>query len=241
MYVQYGNFNFEPWEAGLKVYAEFVRSPRGFKHKQRVRYDISGELCVDTGQYDVNTRLQQIVNAFSVDGRDVGLRHDNGDATTHFLFNNIPQNLSGNQVYYKRFPDTRDGEFVSGRKFEIGVGAELLDFNSEILAYQDSITRRSNAGPVWRWRRNQTLGFYPELIVPNTMQRMVQSGYAIGATTYPSPPIPFYSPPFELNHLRQVRQVGPDRMPQGFTGFKTTWTYIYALPTFDDITRPTVV
>lgn len=207
---------------------------------QRVRYDISGELCEPGGQYDTNARLQNIVDNFSFDGFDCGLVHDNGDPTTHYLYSGIPENLTGNQVYYKRFPTTTDGEFLNGRKFELGVGALLLDYESEILEHHDSLSRASNAGAQWRWRRNRTWGFYPELVTPNTMQTIAHSGYRVGVNTWPLPITPLYAPPFEQNHMRRVVQHSPQRFSQGYTGYKTSWMYIYRLPTFDDISRPNI-
>lgn len=241
MFVRYGTFDFFPWEAGLSVFAEHIRSKRGFKHLQNVRFDIRGEIC-ESDQYDTNARLQQIVNAFSVDGQSCGLVHDDGTRTHHWMPNSYeePRNLTDVQVFHQRLPETRDGEFVSGRNFELGVSSLYLDPTSEILEYHDTLDRVSNAGPQWRWRRDPRWGFYPYIESPATMQRMFQRGYAIGATRYPLPPAPLYPPPFEDNVARRVKFSGPSRYPNGLTGFRVDWQYTYNLPTFDDITGPTV-
>lgn len=240
MYVKYGNFSFEPWEAGLSVHAEFIRSSHNLKHMQMVRYNIVGELC-EEGEYNINTRLAQIINAFSVDNQSCGLYHTNNNATVHFLDTNHPNSLTGNIVYHKRLPETKDGEFVTGRQFEIGVGAYWMDIEEEILEHHDNLERISNAGPEWKWKRNKWWGFYPEMLAPNTMQIIHHTGYRVGATAYPLPITPFYSQPFEANHLRRVTFHAPKTFKKGYTGFKTSWSYTYTLPTFDDVTLPSLV
>ena len=239
MYVGYGAFQFAPEEAGLAVRAEFVRSPRGFKQYQRVRYDIDGELCIEGGQYDITTRLNQIIAAFSTDGGDIGLYHDNGTPSTHFM-STTTNNLTGNQVLYSQFPTTSQGEYTSGRKFQIGIGALLYDPDNLLVAHHDSLHRTSNAGPHWRWRRGpRNWGFYPEMLYPQTMQTIVHSGYRIAMDTWPLPVSPFYDPPFEENTQRVVIHHSPIRYPNGYAEYRTEWKYIYKLPTFDDTSYPT--
>ena len=238
MYVKYGTFQFDPSEAGLAVRAQFIRSRRGFKAYQRVQYDIDGEIC-ENNQYDVTTRLNQIIAAFSVDGQDIGLYHDDDSPSTHFMGSNWATNLTGNQVLYKDFPVTEHGEYTSGRKFKLAVGALLYNADVSLIEHADSLNRISNAGQQWRWKRNKWWGFYPILEAPSTMQVIHHVGYRVGMDTWPLPITPFYSPPFEANHLRRVTQRNPIRHPQGYTEFRTDWHYVYTLPTFDDISTPT--
>jgi hypothetical protein len=239
MYVKYGDFAFQPWEAGLSVIAEFERSEMNMKHMQKVAYHISGELC-EEGEDDINTRLAAMIAAFSVDDKDCGLYKSTDATTVHFLSSSIPENITGNFVYNKKFPPTVDGEFVSGRKFELSVGAYLLDPEYEILAHHDTLHRVSNAGPQYEWLRDEYWGWFYKLVSPSTMQVIRHSGYRIGANTWPLPVTPFYSPPFEANHERRVYFEAPRIFKKGYTGFKTTWDYTYTLPTFDDISFPTL-
>lgn len=238
MYIQYGGFQFLPEEAGLAVQAEFVRSSRHFKAYQRVRYDIFGELCI-TGQYDITTRLNQIIAAFSLDDQDFGLYHDDGTPSTHFQ-STTTNNLTGNQVLYKKFPETVQGEYTSGRKFQLGVGCLLYDPEIEVIHHYDSLRRISNAGPMYDWRYDLRWGFYPQVVAPQTMQTIVHTGTRTGISTWPLPVTPFYDPPFEQNHLREVTHHAPKRYPKGYTEYKVDWKYIYKLPTFDDISNPTL-
>jgi hypothetical protein len=115
MYVKYGNFAFAPHEAGLAVRVERRESPRGFKKYQYIQYDISGELCeVDSDA--VTTRLNAIDQAFAFDGGDVGLIHDDGSPSVHYLRSNSITNLTGNRVLYTRLPQTVGAEYATDRK-----------------------------------------------------------------------------------------------------------------------------
>lgn len=240
MYVKYGSFQFNPWEVGLEVRAEFVYSSRGFKKFQRVQYDLEGEVCIASGQYDITTRLNQIVNAFSTNDKDIGLYHDNGTPSTHFMSTST-NNLTGNQVIYAQFPVTEKGEYTSGRRFHISVSALLYDPESLLIEHSDSLQRVGNAGPHWAWKNNPdrpAWGFWPEMVYPATMQKIFHTGHRTAMGAYPSPVAPLYLPPFEENISRVVKHISPVRHPNGYSEYTVQWSYIYNLPTFDDISAP---
>lgn len=239
MYVKYGDFSFLGEEAGLSTRCEFVHSKRGFKKYQRVRYDIFGELCIPSGQYDITSRLNEIISAFSEDDKDIGLFHDDGTPSQHFTSTTL-NNLTGNQVIAKQFPVTDKGEYTSGRQFQITVSALLLDPSSSLIEHQDVLMRQGNAGPLYQWKRNIFWSHYPEIVAPSTVQVMAHEGYRVGITGWPLPVTPFYEPPFEQNHIRRVTHHSPVRHPKGYTEYKTSWSYRYVLPVFDDISRPTL-
>jgi hypothetical protein len=58
--------------------------------------------------------------------------------------------------------------------------------------------------------------------------------------SWPTIPPPLYAQPFEANHLREVSHYSPQRHPGGYSQYNVSWKYIYTLPTFDDISDPTV-
>lgn len=240
MHVKYGDFSFYPWEANIAVDAEFRRAATMMKHVQLVKYNISGEIC-EEGEYNVNSRLADMIAAFSVDDQDCGLFHSDNTPTEHFLDSNIPQNITGNFVYHKRLPPTVNGEFVSGRKFEFAVGAYLLDPGLDILEHHDNLSRVSNAGPEYRWDRDEWWGWYFKMVSPSTMQIIKHTGFRVGAYSWPLPVTPLYDPPFEANHMRSVDFTSPVIYTKGATGFKTSWEYTYTLPTFDDVSLPTLL
>lgn len=239
MYIKYGNFQFEPWEAGLAVRMVPNRTDRGFRRTLDVRFDIDGELCI-SGTSNINARLLQIQSAFSRDFQDCGLFDDSNNPTVHYLQNDSIYNLTGNLVLYQQYPQTIDGEYISGRKFKIGVAAEISDARSNIIAYQDSIRFQGNAGPLYHWNYNRTWGFWADKVSPTTMQTVIHEGYAVALRANILPPAPFYAPPFERNTERVVEFTGPKaRYARGATDYVTMWRYVYELPFPNDGLRPT--
>lgn len=238
MYVKYGGFAFEPWEAGLSVRMTPNRTPRGFKRTVDVRFDISGETCL-SGQSNINARLAAIQAAFAEDFQDIGLYTDADAPTVHFVPNNSIYNLTGNLVIYQQYPQTIEGEFISGRKFAIGVGAELLDVDATLVDYHDTIQIVGNAGPRFDWRWNREWGYFVEQTAPSSIQTIIHSGYAVAMTTNILPPPPFYQPPYEDNLQRMVTWEGPKKYPRGYTDYITRWRYVYRLPVANDALRPT--
>lgn len=239
MYCKYGTFNFQPYECSLGVSANFKRSERGFKTFQEVVFRFVGEV-IETDQYLINSRYSAIANAFSIDGQSCGLVHDNGTQTSNWMPNYAtnPLNYTDVQVIDMKLPETRGGEFISGRGFEITVASLYRATESSILAFRETIERTGNAGAAYKWEKNKFWGNYPVLVDPATTQVMVQQGYAIGVSAYPFPQTPIYQSPFLNNRDSKVDFIGPDRYRKGHFGFKTTWRYVFTLPTFDDVTRP---
>lgn len=241
MYCKCGTFEFEPWECNIAVFRSAILSPRGFRRGDNVQFTFDFEI-VANGAEDIETRLQEINNAF-VDGASCGLVDDAGDPiASHWLPNttDAANNYTNTQIISKRLPPTVNGEFVSGRKGQIVVASFFTNSTSQVIDFQDKITRHGNAGAQYSWKRDERLsiGWYPEEDTPYTLQHLTQSGYAIGEDTWPLPPPPIYSTPFEDNTKRTITHTGPQRYPEGYLGFRVDWTYHYTLPTYDDFTGP---
>jgi hypothetical protein len=171
--------------------------------------------------------------------QDIAYRFDNGTASVHSLANNDPSNMTGNQIVSASYPQTIDGEFVSGRKFTIGVAAKLkLDGFSNVLSYQDNLQFVGNAGPKYAWRYDRWIGYYAEMVSPNSQQTITHTGRKVTSNTWHLPPSPMFNPPFEDNQKRTVMLLAPTIYPNGMTGFGTAWEYTYLLPTSQDTLRP---
>lgn len=239
MFCRYGSFDFHPWECSLGVFAEWKRSDRGYKTFQNVVFTFKGDI-VGEDQYDINARYSAMTNAFSSDGRSCGLVHDNGTPTRHWMpnHNERPDNLTDVQVIHQRLPDTVDGEFVSGRKFEFVVASMYLQPDSQILEFRETLTRQGTAGPVWRWERDRFWGVYPILVAPASSQILIQQGHTVGVTGYLSPQPPLYGAPFEIEEQREIKHIGPKRMRKGNYQYTTAWRYVYKLPLPDVLSFP---
>ena len=193
---------------------------------------------VASSQYNVGTRLEQIQAALADDGKDFGLYHDNNTPTIHFLQSNHPNNLTGNQISKKLFPTSHGAEYVTGRDFSFCVQAEIADFETSLMIYQDSYQAEGDCGPIYEWEQTKQ-GILVRKKAPASVQRVLHSGTAITSSAFFTPPPPYYSPPFHLSHMKTIKYTGPMRYPQGAIGYRTDWTYHYRLPV-DTYNTPTI-
>lgn len=239
MYLKYGSFQFEPWEATLQsVVMQTQYSVRGFKQVQHVQMFVEGTV-VANGQYDVGARLAQIEAALADDGYDFGLYHDNGTPTQHFLQSNHPDNLTGNQIFQKHFPNEEGAEYITGRTFRFGVKAMLNVEETALLEYRDSYEAQGDCGPRYQWTESDQ-GVYVRRVAPATTQKVTHAGYAITSVPWFQPPAPYFQPPFLHSPLTTIRRTSPEgRYPQGFTGYRVDWSYHYELPV-DTFGAPTI-
>lgn len=242
MYLKYGPFQFGHGEATISsVDVVSNYSARGFRISRTMRFDCEGEVCINTGDpKDVTARLNQIEDALSVDGRDFGLYHDDNTPSTHHLPTNGPSNLTGNQVLYFKYPGAYGGEFVDGRMFSFGIGAELLAEETPLLQYHDAIQQFGNGAADIRWRWHPRFRrWVADRLAPFTKVTYVHSGFAetLGAW-FDVPPPYFTSPLFLKSESVALGREHPKRRPQGYMGRITTWRYVYELPAPNPLILP---
>jgi len=238
MYIKYGTFQFEPWEASLaNVSIQAHYTPRKFKKSQLVEMTVIGTV-VASGQYSVGTRLSQIQTALLEDGLDFGLYHDDNTPTVHYIQSSHPNNLTGNQVSRKIFPADTGAEYITGREFSFTISAEIADFETSLIEYRDSYAATGDCGPIYEWEATRE-GLLVRQTAPASMQSVIHSGYAVTSSAFFTPPAPYYAPPFHLSHLKEIKYTGPQRYPQSALGYVTEWKYHYILPT-DTFNLPTI-
>lgn len=229
MYIRAGNFNFAPGEATFAGVTMFTnRNSRGFNWTQSVDFHVAGEVC-NTDSSQITNRLDVIYNAVAQNGYDIGLMHDDGSPTHHYLQSNHPLNLTGNQLKYFRYPGAFGGEYVDGRKFSFGVGAEIRGDETPLLNYYDSLQQVGNGQPDVRWTLSE-FGWQARRYAPSTLVRYIHRGYAETMDTWLTPPAPYFSePPFLVPRSVQYVKHHPIRRPQGYLTWRIDWTYEYNL------------
>lgn len=233
MYVQYKNFVFNEGEATLANVALYRnRNSRGFTKTQTVRFDVEGEVCGPsiTAPSDITTRLNQIITAINEDGGDIGLYHDDSSPTAHYLESNNPFNLTGNQLIYQRFPHAKNAEYVDGRLFGFGIGAEILAADTSLLDYQDAIIGVGNGGPVTQWKMDELFGWQLHTYAPTSIVRYIHTGYAVTLGAIFSPPGPLFGAPFVDNERERITFTTAERLPFGLMGRRTQWRFEYVVP-----------
>lgn len=234
MYVKYGTYQHPPGEANVVSFSIRQRqSERGFKLANVVTAHVSGEIVAAPGetQYHINTKLLALDNALKEDGKDFGLYHDNGTATHHVMYTNDTHNITGNQVIHRNYPHNHNGEWATGAEFSYAVTAQFGAAESLILDYSETITHTGSTDPRVVWREHPHLNPYYIAESRTSLQKIVQSGYAVTLGTYMLPPGPIMAAPYELKHERTITRRGPRRYPQGLEGYRIEWHYVFNTPT----------
>lgn len=232
-YIKYGAYQHPPYEAGIMHYEAIARrSPRGFVTSTVMGYQVHGDLVLLPGEdeFDLDTRINDLQAAYLSDGLDWGLYHADNSPTPHFLQNNHPQSMTGNQIVYRQFPSGHGGEYSTGREFTYKIQNEFLTPDSLIIEYSETVSHQGTTGPRYEWRFNKFQIPYFERTASSTLQRITQHGHAITLSAYLIPPEPIAPRPFELEHLRTITRTGPRRFPRGFTFYRIDWTYHYLTP-----------
>lgn len=234
MYIKYGSYAHTREQASLmSLTVRPLLSERGFRKSIIAEATVHGEFIIGAGddQYDISTLISGLEAAFSVDGQDWGLYHDDNTPTPHFLDSDHPDSLTGNQVVMKSFPANHGGEYATGREFAYTIRNEFMSAESLILEYQETISHQGTAGPRVEWTEFRTGPPLYRVQSEQSIQTIRQSGYAVTIGTYLDPPPPILPPPYELQHLRTISRTTPTRFPQGFMGYKIHWDYVYNTPT----------
>lgn len=243
MYVKYGNLQFAPGEAviaGINLVTN--RSSRGFNMTQSVMFHVSGEVCQqDADKVAITNRLQEIFAEISQNGKDIGVYLSDNSQTYHYLQSNHPNNLTGNQIRYQNFPAMDPMEYIDGRKFSFGVGAEILGVESSIFEYSDSIRQINNGGPDVDWVYEPGIGWVLEQRSPTTFVTYIHTGHANVLSSVPfTPPPPYFNIPFWIPKLSEIGNFSPERKPQGYMGRLYTWKYVYRVPAPNIAIVPTI-
>jgi hypothetical protein len=230
LHIRYGDFHFLPGEAALSsVSVTSERNARGYKYKQNVQFDVEGEVCAGDVD-DITDRLTEINNALSVDGQDFGLYKSDGTPSFHQIVSGNSNNLTGNQVLYRRWPETMGGEYVDGRKFSFGVGAVILDAGSGLLDFRDSIVRRGTGEGEIEWRLWKNRVWYPQRTAPAGPVKFIHSGSATSIGSYFTGVAPYFNVPFRIPQEQEFQLHGPRKSPQGYWEYSVSWRYVYILP-----------
>lgn len=228
MQIGYGVYRHPTYEASLVSFVSRPNlTPRGFKKSTIVTAHVQGDIVLAAGedQYDLTSKIQDLSDAYALDGYDWGLYHDDNSPTPHFLENDT--SLSGTRIIYKSFPSANGGEYASGREFAYAVQAEYLTPESIILDYRETITHKGTTGPRRVWKQRPRQAPYYEYTHPSSTQLIIQEGYAVTLLTYLDPPDPLAGAPYEDLTQRMIQRIGPTRHPNGFEGYTVKWRYVF--------------
>jgi hypothetical protein len=207
-----------------------IRSPRGLEMIKRYRLHLSGELLA-VGQAALSTAIAELIDAYTLFDPDVtsGLYHDDGTPTRHRIESSLinSANISGVRMAYRSWPKGEPEEYATGREFYIILEAEYRDLEGQIINYHEHVRKRGTCGPYVNYTEFQTGLARLEVINQQTVQDIVQEGYAVGfdGYVYPNGPGAIF-PALEIPTLRVIDPESPEFMGRAFAYYRTNWRYV---------------
>lgn len=219
----YRGIDHEAGEVNLtRMNIRYRMSPRGKRVSRIDTLYYQGEIIAD-GYAAVIARAQTIIDMYSLDYGNAGLRMEDGTLTPHRLNNDDPLCMSGVRVVERSWPKGGPEELANMRTFHVTLEAEYSDNDDQLLSWQETLEFYGNGGP--RWEAIDTyFGPYRNEECLATAQRIVQTGSALGFTAYPFPPGPIF-PHLEHQNRRYVAPGSGKMQGQFACYFPMRWTY----------------
>lgn len=228
MYFRYGSYTHPAGEVNLARYlVREKKSNRGRRISLIHTMFLEGEICA-YGQAAITARIEQLIDTYSVNYQDAALYQDDGQPTPHSLFNGRPDCISGVRVVQRSWPKGDGAEYATGRTFSITIEAEFDAAESQIIAYEESITIVGNCGPRIEVVELATGAPVLQVLNQKTAQRIIQSGSSIGYGGYVLPFGSLY-PTFEHVDRRIEKPGTPAFQGQGYRYYPFQWTYFHSL------------
>lgn len=223
MYFQYGSYQHAENSVNLTVSKRANLNARGFTSHTTWQMTLEGVLIPSNAtQTQIRNDIQQLEIAYSVDGRDAGLYHDDGTVSPHFIRSSTT--LGGTRVVeFEWMKDENDGQYATGRSYRITIEADVPS-NVAYQQFNESISVRGTGGP--RFVLLETLAGPPQKQIVNrrTVIRATQSGSAVGFRTYPPYPKPLWPQHEKLDRRRQDK-AAPTTLHGARINWPITWSY----------------
>jgi len=226
-YFKYGTHTHDQGEVLMsRFYIRPNYSRRGKRFSLTRTMHLDGVLQ-GTSQADVISKVNALIAAYSVNDNHAGLYDNAGTLTPHYLDPDDPNALSPVRVVSRSWPVGSPMELANKRTYSIVLSQDVVDTESEILFYQDSVTYLGTGGSRYRVREYPTGTPTITQVNQYTVQRIVQSGFAIGLDAYVAHYGPMFSPPtaYELADMRRFTLGTPSYKGKVSIEYPSSWTY----------------
>lgn len=239
MYWVCGNYQHADNEVDLTSFAiQRMYSPRNQLAFMRKTLVIQGHLIAST-QATIKAAIDALEQAYKIQpggvngslegfSMDVGLMHDDGTRSPHFL--EAAKHVNGVRLKHFEWNRKDGGEYATGRSYTIVFEADEINPESQIYSFQESVQYIGNCEGKWELV-DQYYG--PPLrqdICEMTVQRIIQSGSAVGVEAHPYPPAEMF-PTIKHGEQSFWEYGSPEVVGRnGYTMFPTRWRYVFSSP-----------
>ena len=233
MRYKYGNFVFDEGECVLNSVSRTPqRTANGEVWLQKEVHSCSGEMIppsnktTDRARQDwIQGRMRRIELALLQSNVDAGMLNNNGTRSENFLLARV--STSGVKVVGFQYGFAEQSEGLSHRTFSFSVESEYLHAGGpRIFDFKETFSYDGNAGPEYVAVELDSVPPDIQQVRERTVQRITQSGQAIGIGEYPRFPRPAFSnlPPAQRP---QATKGPPTRRGRGDILFPISWRYSF--------------
>lgn len=221
MQVTYGSYSFNANDVAINHSRRTMRSDTGYKTGYIDTWILQFRLRGDT-QADLKTEIENLYSAFSVDGRNLSLLHNNGSDSA--FVTNSSATTSGTRVQRIEFPSLYDAQYTTYIDGLIEIDAETVTNIDVSLIYTETFQVTGNGGPkivVLETARGLPI---KQTTRQNTMVTAVQTGTARSTGQPPRLPVILF-PNLLINEQKQESTTAS--IEGGKLVYTLNWFYPY--------------
>jgi hypothetical protein len=194
---------------------------------------VQGSLSCNDG--DLDTQIENLIDAYSVNGKTLALYDSGGTRTRHALDATASSLLDGPKIVRHVWPKGDRGEYASCRSYYIEATAIQAYYDSSdpwqgILKYQEQLFYEGSGGASFRWVHDQIGNPTKRIRIPGTSFYLHQRGHGIGQTGYVLP-LPAVEPTMVAPERTRLTYTSPT-IGTGYNGvrYESQWNYTMELP-----------
>jgi hypothetical protein len=240
VYVQYGDYQHADYEASIRFTAQALRSRwRGYRYAMRYTMEIIGELSCNHPTKTLSQQIEELIDAYGVDGKTLGLYESDGTPTRHFLDATRIDLRDGPTIEMRRWPKGDMGEYAAQRTYHIVATAEYYapdprDFWPGMIQYQEHMTYRGQPNlQARKYVYDQNGTEHEQVVAVRFPLMLIQSGEAkgYGGWVFPLGPI---EPSRVMPELTDESYLSPTFGNAAYSGadsmeYETRWQYVMAI------------
>lgn len=229
MYGKYGSYQHDDNEVRIVSMAEPRRRVRGLLVSYTKRVSIQGCLIPSSAsQANIKADAQELENAYSLDGRDWALYHDDGTKSHLFLDN--AGSHGGVRVVDFAWQRQDGADYATGSmQYNVTLEATYPVNSGAIIEYRESIDITGTGGP--RVAFDECIFGPPQgqQVQQRTLVRASQRGSAVGFMGYVLRPDPLW-PQWLLQPEVAIGYDTPTKDGNSFTDYPNRWSYSFLSP-----------